>query len=304
VYLGNGDPLQMVWFDRKGTATDSGWAKQMYGGPRFSPDGQQVAVDITDPRSGTADIWIYDLARNVGSRFTADLVTETTAVWSPDGRRILFRTERGGAPNLFTKAFEGAGEVEPMVIHPGPLICDDWSSDGRMIAYTMNSQQTNTDIWMKPLVGDRKPRAFLATRFEESGPRFSPDSSSVAFVSNETGATPEVYVAPVEQPAQRRQVSVGGGTGPRWRRDGKELFYISADNRTIMSVPIESIAPFKAGLPSRLFTIGTEPASRDRGRNPVYDVMPDGQRFLVSVGAGEPESSRMTVVLNWTAAIK
>ena len=111
-------------------------------------------------------------------------------------------------------------------------------------------------------------------------------------------------MAPVSQPGARRQISIGGGTAPRWRRDGKELFYVGVDNRSMMVVPIESLTPFRAAPPVRLFTIPTDTAAtRDRVRSTVYDVTPDGQRFLVSLPSGEPTSSRITVVLNWHASL-
>ena len=134
VYLGTGDEYQMVWYDRNGTRTDTGWEKQTYGSPRISPDGQRVLVDIYDPHNGEADLWIYDLARNVPGRFTADRPSDRNGVWSPDASRILYTTERGGSPNLFTKAFDGSGEITPMVVHRGPIFGEDWSSDGRWIA--------------------------------------------------------------------------------------------------------------------------------------------------------------------------
>ena len=104
-YHGAGDAFHVVWYDRRGNATESGWAAQSYGEMRISPDGQRVAVDVVDPRIGTGDIWIYDVARGTPVRFTSDLAHEDTPVWSPDGRRILFRSERSGAPNLFIKTF-------------------------------------------------------------------------------------------------------------------------------------------------------------------------------------------------------
>lgn len=302
-YLGSGDAYRIGWYDRHGNVTDTGWTKQTYGPLRISPNGQQVALDVTDARSGTADLWIYDLLRNVPLRFTADPPSDRNPVWSPDSRRLLFTTERGGSPNLFTKAFEGTGAVDPMVLNPGPLTSEDWSADGRAIAYTVNSRTTGADIWMKPLEGDQQEHPFLNTQFNESSARFAPDSRSLAFVSNESGNGPEVYVAPMDAPGRRRQISVGGGSGPRWRRDARELFYVSADNQTIMSVAIESLDPLRAGTPVRLFTFGTSTAPRDRERNIVYDATADGQRFLVSVPSGEPSSSRITVVLNWSAAL-
>jgi eukaryotic-like serine/threonine-protein kinase len=295
---GNGEPFSLVWYDRRGNASPSAWPAQNFGSLRISPDATRVAVDVTDPLTGTADIWIYDVVRGVPIRFTADATTENQPVWSGDGQRILFRSELRGSPNLYGKAISTGSQVR-LLADPSPLTPEDWSPDGRWIAYVRNTRQTSLDLWLLSLIDGAKPLLFSATRFDEWSARFSPDSRWVAFASTETG-TPEVYVAPIGEPNNRRRVSLGGGSTPRWRGDGRELFYTSADNRSIMAVPIEPGPTFKAGLPERLFSMNAMPIARDRARNAVYDVSPDGQRFLVSLQAGEPTSSQITVVLNWT----
>jgi Tol biopolymer transport system component len=266
---------------------------------------------VYDPRTGTADIWIFDTSRGTPIRFTSDPADESGPVWSPDDGRILFRTVRGGpeslrmgsaAPNLHAKAV-ATGIEEPLVSDPSPLETNDWSPDGQWIIYTKNTRQTGRDLWLKSVAGDGNPQFFSNERFEEFGASFSPDSRWVAFVSTESGP-PEVYVAPVKQPGQRKRISTGGGTTPRWSRDGKELFYASADNRAIMRVQIEPGSTLTTGLPTRLFSIGESPAAHDGRRNTIYDVSPDGQRFLVSVPVNDPGSSRVMVVLDWTAVMK
>ena len=306
-YLGSRTPFSLVWYDRNGTASESNWQAQNLGSVRISPDGQRAAVDIADPRIGTADIWIYDTARGAPVRVTTDLTNQSQAEWAPDGQRIVFRSERpdGGTPSLYTRTI-GTGAQEPLLVESGsttPLSPEDWSGDGRWISYFRGSRQTGSDLWLMPLLGDRKPFAFAKERFDEWGARFSPDSRWVAYASTESGS-PEVYVAPVEQPGNKTRVSVGGGSTPRWRGDGRELFYAAADNRSVMAVPITLASRVVADVPKRLFTIGRTPAARDRGRNVVYDVTPDGTRFLVSIPEGEPSSSRVTIVMNWTSALR
>lgn len=307
-YQGAGEASRTVWFDRRGNATETGWAVQNYGTVKFSPDGHSVVVDVYDPRTGTADIWIYEVSRGAPIRFTSDPADESGPVWSPDGRRIMFRMSRGGpeslrmrsaAPNIYAKAI-GTGAEELLLSDPSPLQTEDWSPDGRWIAYTKNTRQTGTDIWLMPQDGARTLQPFSNERFEEWGASFSPDSRWMAFVSTESGS-PEVYVAPVQEPGKRTRISNGGGVTPRWRRDGRELFYASADNRAIIAVPIAPGPTFTAGSPTRLFSVGASPAARGLRRNAVYDASPDGERFLVSLSANEPSSSRITVVLNWTA---
>jgi dipeptidyl aminopeptidase/acylaminoacyl peptidase len=309
-YQGATDDSHLVWYDRRGTTTETGWVKQNFGTVRFSPDAQSVAVDVVDPMTGTADIWIYDLSRGTSIRFTSDPDDESDPVWSPDGRRIMFRMNRGGpaslktgsaAPNLFARTLGVTTEEELLVANPAPLNPEDWSFDGQWIAYINNTRQTATDLWMLPIGGDRKATSFAGTRFAEWGARFSPNSARLAFVSTESGA-PEVYVTSVRESGQKMRVSTNGGTSPRWRRDGTALFYASLDHRTIMSVPIEWTPAFNAGIPVPLFTMQT--AARSGVRGTMYDVTPDGARFLVNVPAGEPQSSTITVVQNWATELR
>jgi Tol biopolymer transport system component len=309
-YQSAGNESQVVWADRRGNITETGWPRQNYGSFRFSPNGERVAVDVVDPRTGAADIWLYDTARGAPVRFTSDPSDESEPVWSPDGSRILMRMSRGGpaslkigsaAPNLYAKTIS-TGTEELIASDRGPLGGGDWSRDGRWIAYTRNTQQTGLDLWLLPLTDGRKPQPFSAERFDEGGATFSPDSQWLAFVSTEAGS-PEVYVAPVERPGERMRISIGGGTTPRWRRDGTELFYATPDGRAILRVPIQLGATLKAGAPARLFSIPASAAARFARRNIIYDVTPDGQRFLINVSAEEPSSSRITVILNWMSAL-
>ena len=307
-YQGVADDSRLVWYDRFGNGTDTGWGGQRYGSVRFSPDGQRVAVDATDSRTGTADIWIYDVLRGAPIRVTSDPIDESEPVWSPDGGRLMFRMNRGrpavgtgsAAPNLYARTVGTSTGEELMVGHPGPLNPEDWSGNGQWIAYISNTVKTRADLLIVALDGDRKPRSFAATRFMECCARFSPDSSHMAFVSDESG-TEEVYVASVPESADKTRISIGGGTSPRWARDGRVLFYAAPDHRSIMRVAIDWTPTVKVGPPVRLFTMAQAGAWSLRGV--MYDVTPDGERFLVNVPAGQPESKIM-VVQNWAVGLK
>jgi len=308
-YQGAGTDSRVVWSDRRGNLTDTGWASQDYGTLEVAPDGKRVAVDVTDPRTGTGDIWIADVSRGAPIRFTSDPGDESRPIWSPDGSRILFRSTRGGpeslrigsaAPNLYVKVV-GTGSEELLVADPIPLHPEDWSRDNQWITYTRITQQTGSDIWLAPASKRGKPFPWASERFDERDARFSPDSRLVAFVSTEAGP-PEVYVAPLGQPGARKRISVGGGTTPQWSHDGRELFYAAGDNRTIMQVTIQPGSTFAAGAPTRLFSIGASPAAPSGLGGIVYDVSPDG-RFLISIPDRQPPSSLITIVLNWTAAL-
>jgi Tol biopolymer transport system component/predicted Ser/Thr protein kinase len=300
-YQGSADPVGLTWYDRHGATTGSGWPAQNFGSLRISPDGAHVAVDVADPRIGTSDILLYDVGRNAPIHLTTSLYNETAPVWGPRGERILFRWERGGSPNLYARTI-ATGVDELLVGDPSPLSSEDWSADGKWIAYVRNTRQTGLDLYLKPVPAPESPRPFLVTRFDEWSARFSPDSRWLAFASTESGS-PEIYVAPVAHVGEKRRISAGGGTTPRWRGDGRELFYVSADGRSIMSVPILPNASFTPGVPAQLFSVGETPMSRDRGRNISYDVTRDGRRFLVSQPSGESSASRVTFVFNWLAAV-
>jgi Tol biopolymer transport system component len=306
-YQGDAGSLQLVWIGRDGSLLRSIWEPRRFGNLRISPDGAQVALEVVDPHQGTSDLWMYHFGRSVATRFTSDLNDETMPVWSTDGRRIIFGSDRGvgkdASSDFFTKSSDGAGPEEILYVQVGFQTPDDWSRDGKWLVYTDGSQETGNDLWKLSLDGERHARPLLKTQFNEWGARFSPDSRWMAYVSDESGRS-EVFVAPFEGPGARVPVSTQGGLAPRWRADGSELFYITADAKAVMMVPIEFKPVFKVGVPVRLFSIGRETGFRNRARNMGYDVTPDGQRFLMSVAAGERVSSRITVIQNWTSALK
>lgn len=292
----------LVSFDRSGRSSASGWLGQPFASSvRFSPDGTQVVVDLEDPRAGASDIWTFDLSRQVPTRFTTDPASDTNPVWSSDGRRIVFSSDRGGSPDLFSKATDGFGSDEQILTQRGPQLANDWSPDGRYLVFEDNSRETGLDLWLLPLEGDRTAKPLIRTRFDEWGARFSPNGEWVAFVSNETG-TSEVYVASLRGASERRRISTAGGIAPRWRRDGKELFYVASTSNSIVAVAVETRRAFTVGHPVVLFSIRT-PSSRRRAREIPYDVSPDGQRFLINTPPEQPSRAGITLVLNWTAGI-
>ena len=301
-YHGGTTLFDLVWLDRSGRATDTGWKNQPFGGPiRISPDGERVIADVLDVRAGSTDIWIYDLSRRVPTRFTTEVTDETGAVWAPDGGRILFSSSRGGANDLFLKTTDGLGSEALLFTRPGPQVADDWSPDGKSIVYEDNSRETGLDLWTLTLDDEPKPRPLIRTRFQEWGARISPDAEWMAFVSNESG-TSEIYVAPLRGSGEKKRISIGGGISPRWRRNGKELFYVAPDSNSVMAVPVATKPAFSAGQPTALFATRREPGSRRRLREIAYDVSPDGERFLMNMPPEQQPVSGITVVLNWDSA--
>jgi serine/threonine protein kinase len=289
-------PSRLLWFDRQGRQIGAVGEPGDYTNPRLSPDGRRLAVTTFGGQRG--GIWIYDLARGSKTRFGSESSSDDDAsVWSPDGSRLAFASARGGPQRLFLRPVGGVGSEQSLLKTTNAEIPSDWSRDGRFLAYGAPAEATDFDIWILPLEGDRKPFPFLQTKAPEFGARFSPDGKWVAYPSFESGRV-DVYVAPFPGPGQRVAISTAGGTGPRWRGDGKELFYITDDGK-VMSVPIRPGATLEPGLPVPLFEA--------RARNQAggrFDVTADGQRFLVITRVVEREVLPIAVVVDWMAGLK
>ena len=285
----------LEWIDRAGKSLGSLGDAADYSGVDLSPDGKHVVVSLT---SGTnRDIWIYDNMRAVRTRFTFDPAVEPVAVWSPDGARLLFTSNRTGNYDLYQKSFGGAGSEETVLARPQSQVPDSWSPDGRLAIFeTPGAAGGGADLWVLPLSGNAQPYPFLQTPFDESRARFSPDGRWVSYTSDESG-TPEVYVAPFPKADGKWQVSVGGGAWSRWRRDGKEIFYVAPNGRLMAAAVSPSSSGFNVGDVTPLF----QTRARLMQWYP-YDSI-DGQRFLVNMTSEQEVSEPLTIVINWPAAL-
>ncbi|MCA1642389.1 MAG: protein kinase [Acidobacteria bacterium] len=243
---------QMGWFDRAGKSLGSVGPQGLLGELWLSPDGKRVAFDRRDLQS--PDIWLLDLARSTTTRFTFDAAADTSPVWSADGSRIFFSSNRdGGKFSLYQKVSSGAGGDELLLKTETNAFADDWFSGkaGEFIIYESESGLNRFDLMVLPLAGERKPYPFLQTEFNETHAQFSPDGRFVAYVSDESGRA-EVYVQSFPAAGGKWQISTGGGDQPQWRRDGRELFYMAPD-KTLMAVPIAAGGSFEPGSPAALF---------------------------------------------------
>ncbi len=241
---------QLTWFDRSGKALSPVAEPGAYTEVALSPDGKRAATARFDP-SSNFDLWVTELGKNLSTKFTFDKAEDRNPVWSPDGSRIVFSSAREGSRNLYWKLSNGATTEEILFKSSEDKTPLDWSRDGRYLLYSVNDPKTKLDLWYMPMAeGERKPVRFLATEFFEAQGRFSPDGRFVAYMSNENGVL-DVYVRSFPDPTGKWQVSKGGGTEPRWRRDGKELFYISGNR--VMAVDISDSPAFHSGPPKALF---------------------------------------------------
>ncbi len=293
--IGGGVALsQPVWFDRKGNAVGAVGKPDVYGNVFIAPNGRSVAVNKTDIGSQNSDIWTYDLQRDSAKRLTFGARFRFVPIWSPDAARLVFSSNRQFGIDLDIKNSDGAQEEKSILPDKFMKFPNDWSRDGKYILYTRGE-----DLW-SVTVPELKSSLFLKAVSALRNGQFSPDGKWVAYASNESGKW-EIYVTSFPESRGKWQVSTGGGEQPRWRGDGKELFYLSSDDK-IMAAPVTVGATFDAGSPVALFpATPRQPVSNTDLF--VYDVSRDGQRFLINTQVKQAETVPMSVVLNWAAKL-
>ena len=294
-----GQKPQLVWFDRSGKRLGTVGEAADYSNPSLSADDERLAVNIYDPKTKSRDIWLYDLARGAKSRFTFDPADDLNPVWSKDGGRIFFTSDRKGPRDIFQKKVNAAEDEELIYASPEYKNVEDLSPDGRLLIYNANASDnaTKVDLWLLPLEGERNPKPFIKTQFNEDKAAISPDGRWVAYDSDESGRS-EVYVATFPQLSGRWQVSARGGKEPQWRRDGKELFFINNNNDLMAAEVKPGSGAFEAEAPRLVFSTGLTTIGRNR-----FVATRDGQRFLV-ITWPELAPAPINVVVNWAAEIK
>jgi Tol biopolymer transport system component len=301
--------VQLTWMNRQGKVTGTVGAPEDIRGVDLSPDGARLATHRHVEGQG-GDVWITDLSRGTTSRFTFDATQDNASpIWSPDAGSIAFSLRRGAKSGVYRKASNGSGDEEMLVEQLAEIAPTGWSPDGRSIVYSPNGPGgAGPDLWMLPLAGDRKPIRLLSTRFSEGLGQVSPDGRWLAYASNESGNF-EIYAQPFPPGAGKWQISTGGGTYPRWRRDGRELFYMDqTSGGRLIAVDVKANgSTFEAGTPKPLFDSGYINRPHAFLYHP-YTLTPDGQRFLIPRPVAkiteDTTSSPVIVVMNWAEGIK
>ena len=263
-----------------------------------------------DLSSVSSSIWVDDLARNTRTPFTSARVVDADPVWSPDGAHVAYASDRSGRTGLYQKAANGAGGEQLLLEPSGRRNLDDWSRDGRFLLYSQVDSKTRSDLWLMPLAGDRKPTVYVNSEFNETHGQFSPDGHWIAYASDESGH-PEIYVRPFPLTADSGKwtVSNGGGVTPRWRRDGKELFFLTTKVHTVMVAKVSYSPTFTTTVPVPAFSASIQNNAATGSGGPDtfnWDVTADGQKILLPTVATQehPQQPPIIVVLNWTALLK
>jgi len=296
---------QLVWFDRNGKQIEAVPGEDAYAGISLSPDGKKLAYYL----DGTGfDVWGFDIARGVKIPLTFGASSgqgNLYPVWSPDGKYVAYTSYRNGTYALYQKPADGSGGETLLLEGIDHFrVPTSWSMDGKLLVYHegvsggtyANGVPGGWSIWVLPLFGGHKAYPFIQSTFSAREASFSPDGKWLAYCSNESGEY-RVYVVPFPGPGGKWQVSLGDGRGPLWRRDGKEIFYLSADNK-LMAVNVEASGGSFAAAGARVLF-----DSHSYGVFGRYDASADGQRFVV-VYEGNRPSSTLTSVANWTADLK
>jgi eukaryotic-like serine/threonine-protein kinase len=278
---------RLAWVDRQGNIAPIPAPSRAYFSPVLSPDGKQVAVNIT---SGTVQIWIYDLARGTLTPLGSQETSNLNPIWTPDGKPVVYRSARDGNFNVYWRAADGSGSEERLTTSDNSQQPDSWSPDGQSLAFDEINPATGREIWMLRL-SDRKAEPFLRSAFNQNDGEFSPDGRWLAYSSNESGGS-EVYVQPYPGPGKKWQISVGGGNFPRWNPSRGELFYNSGDKT--MVVDVVTSPTFSAGKPKLLYE------GPDSGL-----PSPDGKRFLIVQSVEPPQPpTQIDIVLNWIEELR
>jgi eukaryotic-like serine/threonine-protein kinase len=270
----------------------------------LSHDEKRFIADRSDPQISTYNLWLYDASGGNGHLFTLDPATDLYPVWSPDGGSIVWCSTRdGGVANLYQKAASFAGVDTLLLKSDHPIFPTDWSRNGQYIFYQQLDPKTKSDVWVLPMTGSGKdkPLSVVRTIANETSGTLSPDGRWLAYASDESGQF-EIYVQSFPDGVGKQKVSNGGGSGPRWRQKGQELFYYSADGN-LMAAQVKCGVVFEAGTPAPLFPFRAGTVRSTSVPTP-YAVTDNGQRFLINAVVETEPNAPLTVVTNWTAEMK
>jgi Tol biopolymer transport system component len=287
---------ELVWHDREGVELGPMSGAEFHGaGVRVASDQHRAVVVLEEMTRGDSNLWLFDLEAGVRRRLTADPAFDRYPAWSHDGRRVFFTSTREGGPGIYVKEVDGTGD-ETLIYRSESFdpIAQSASPDGRFLAIAAVTD--SSDLLLLDLRGDAEPRPLVATEFDESGAQFSPDGRWLAYYSDESDGY-QVYVLPFPGLDRKSRVSIDGGMEPRWRGDGRELFFATPEGKFLAAAVDGSGSSFEVGRVAELFELSRMPPTDFE-----YDVTPDGERFLIYAVADTPQVP-VHLVLNWTLGL-
>jgi eukaryotic-like serine/threonine-protein kinase len=291
----------LLWQGRDGKQLGTAVKADRYVSPVLSPDGTHVAVSVFNGSQGIGDIWVFDLVRGTSTRLTFGPGSKSNPIWTPDGKMVAYSSTVKGPPHIYARAADGSGAEKTILETPDVIeLPDSFSPDGRYLVYSRHLPKTEptNHLWVLPLFGEGKPFPIVQTAFDERLAAVSPDSKWMAYWNNESGRY-EIYITAFPGAGPKWQVSTNGGISPKWRKDGKELYFIDgADNMVAVDVNLSANA-VHLGVPHALFQV----AGVQREYGP-YDVTADGKKFLINFGNVNAGGDPLTLVLNWPSQLK
>ena len=296
-----GDTDQLIWYDRTGKQIEATGTPGLYLEPSVSADSNKLAISSLAGGTGNLNIWVFDLARGTKTRLTFPPASDRQPNWAPDGKSVAFVSNRNGPPHIYLNASDGTGTPTALTVDGASEFAPRFSPDGRYLLFERLAEQpySRREIWGVLLSGDRKAFSVIQSQFDVYAPALSPDGKWLAYESRESGR-PEICVMPFLHGTGKWEVSTGGGVLPRWRRDGRELFYISTDNKIMSAEVTEQGSSLLIGKVRSLFQVNPVPFAG--GSN--YDVTGDGNKFVVASLAASQVSEPLTLIVNWFALLK
>jgi Tol biopolymer transport system component len=288
----------LEWRDREGRPAGELGETGLYRVARLSPDGGRAAVQLIDVESGTQDLWIYEIARDLRTRFTFHPMGDVAPIWTPDGETVYFSSNRSGEFAIYRKPLSGVGEAETIASFDGAAFPDSVSPDGRYLAALVAGEGSGADMHLVEIGDDNATSVFRATEFNEGGGVISPDGRWIAFHSDDSGDF-EVYVTTFPVGGRRWQVSTGNGVYPEWRRDGREIVY-SEFTGNLVAVEVDGRGDtFDVGGATSLFEV----EAPEQG-GAYYSMSPDGERFLVVPGVTQQADTLLNLMVNWPVEVE
>jgi eukaryotic-like serine/threonine-protein kinase len=289
---------KVMLLNKKGDIKNSLFTKNVRYTTSFSPDDKMIAFDSYNNKNNS-DIWIYNISRNIASRFTFNTASDLDPIWSPDDKKIIFSSNRNKSFGLYVKNSDGSGTVKPLFnqVSKNMILATDWSKDGRYVAVMIQSYKDKSSLWdilILPASGDKKPVNFLVTDFNEGEPKFSPDGKWIAYWSNQSGKY-QIYVSPFGGGSKWQVSNVENlNWGPRWVKDGKAIYFETSDNKVWGVNVNENGNKLSFGNPYVVLDYNK------LGKNvTIYDVNKTGDKFIAGISSGKSSASAITMISNW-----